>query len=143
MVDFAASYPDPDGAGPLPDGLRVPDGAGATPIHIDLAECESVDSTILGLFHQYAEAVILHRPVEKVRSQFAGLGLQERFTVDDEPPPEGDALQDEAVEPGEGDPSDLILAAHESLMDSSDDNRQRFRAVVDLIRKRQTPSETE
>ncbi|HUT24988.1 MAG TPA: PP2C family protein-serine/threonine phosphatase, partial [Sumerlaeia bacterium] len=112
----------------------------AAPIHVDLAACESLDSTVLGLLHQFADEILLHQPCERVSSQLSELGLLDRLKISDRPAPKPDRLFLMPAGLAAKDPSDLILSAHESLMDASEENRRRFRAVVDLVRKRQSES---
>ncbi|HBF33223.1 TPA: hypothetical protein DDW35_01540 [Candidatus Sumerlaeota bacterium] len=105
-------------------------------IHLDLSECKSLDSTMLGLSYQMAHHLVLHEPSKRVLGQFSDMGILNVFDILREPPP---AFASEPViykEPSHELCSDLILSAHESLMGVSKENLERFGSMVELIRKR-------
>lgn len=111
---------------------------GAASLHVDLAECEALDSTIAGLLLQYAGMLTLHQMGARVAAQLREMGVLERFTVSHEPCPPFESPI--AIEPSVSREacSELILAAHEALMEASANNRQRFGEVVASLRA-QTP----
>lgn len=107
---------------------------GCASIAIDLAECESMDSTMLGLLLQIAGEVVLHKPTSRVVGLLYELGMLAQFTISHEFCPT--AEKEIAPTPGGGGeaPADIILSAHEALMEVSATNRQRFKEVVESLR---------
>lgn len=110
----------------------------ATAIRIDLAACDSLDSTMLGLLLQFSNNIELHQPGTRVAQQLNELGVAERFTLNHEicPRPE-QVMEVTRVQTREA-CSEIILSAHEALMEASVDNRMRFQDVVVSMRKEQT-----
>lgn len=106
-------------------------------IAIYLAECESLDSTMLGLLLQVADDVVLHEPTSRVVAQLHEMGLLPQFTISHEPCPLPEAQM--SVVPTEGGEacSELILSAHQALVELSSTNRERFKDVVDSLRNEQ------
>lgn len=116
----------------------------ATAVDIDLAACESMDSTMLGLLLQLANEVTLHQPGGRIVQQLHDLGVLERFSISHDicPRPE-QSMEVARVQTREA-CSELILSAHEALMEASVDNRLRFQDVVGSMRQeresqKQTP----
>jgi len=104
------------------------------PLHIDLAECETMDSTTLGLLLQHAEEVVLHLPGSRVVSQLHEMGVLPLFTISHEPSQRPNVPMAIAPNDTQKACSELILSAHEALMEASATNKQRFKAVVDTLR---------
>ncbi len=102
-------------------------------IRIELVDCQALDSTMLGFLCQIARKIVLHRPSERVCAQFREMGIFEHFQISEAAAPEMDTPL--AVSLNDSPPvySDLILSAHASLMETSEENRQRFQAVVDAL----------
>jgi anti-anti-sigma regulatory factor len=103
-------------------------------IFLDLSACASVDSTILGLLYQFCKKVTLCRPTEKVSEQLLELGLMDYVRVTDKPIPEPRMM---AAAPAEASPEEqmrLVLSAHEALLSTSETNRERFGATVEMMR---------
>jgi phosphoserine phosphatase RsbU/P len=105
---------------------------------IDLAECAGIDSTMIGLLLRHAATITLHQPGSRVMAQLREMGVLNRFTVSHEPTPRFDAPI--AVEPSATHQacSELILSAHEALMEASVNNRQQFEDVVAALRSNRT-----
>ena len=101
----------------------------AISLRVDLSECEALDSTMLGLLLQVAREVVLHQPSGRVVGQFHEMGVLDQFNISHDACPAPEA---EMPLKGElrGDCSELILSAHEALMEASASNRQRFKDVV-------------
>jgi serine phosphatase RsbU (regulator of sigma subunit)/anti-anti-sigma regulatory factor len=107
---------------------------------IDLANCSVLDSTFLGTLHEIvtldaAGHAQLRGPNEVVRALFEELGLNEVLasirTDEFEPPTE------QTLVPGEQPTRDshrLLLQAHETLSELSEENRERFSGVVEALR---------
>lgn len=104
-------------------------------IDLDLAACESMDSTMLGLLLQLANEVTLHQPGARVVQQLHDLGVLDRFSVSHEICPRVEqAMEVSRVQTREA-CSELILSAHEALMEASVDNRLRFQDLVGSMRQ--------
>jgi len=109
----------------------------AASIKVDLAACDSLDSTMLGLLLQLSADIQVHQPGTRVSQQLQELGVATRFTINHEicPRPE-QAMEVARVQSREA-CSEIILSAHEALMEASVDNRMRFQDVVGSMRKEQ------
>jgi len=104
---------------------------GTGPIQVELADCQALDSTMLGIFYQFAGKLVLHRPGERIRAQLQEMGIAERFQTSEAPTPIIDTPLEVATEATPTVCTDLILSAHEALMETSEENRRRFQDVVD------------
>lgn len=118
--------------------VKKADEESAGVIHVDLADCQGVDSTITGQLFQLAPRVILHQPGKRPSAQLREMGVLSHFQVLGSPAP---AIASEIVA---GSPdasreacSDLILSAHEALMRVSDENKRRFSGIVQAMRSRE------
>lgn len=118
----------------LREMLRQGKERSSPPLHVDLAECEAMDSTALGLLLQYREHIVLHQPGSRLVSQFNEMGVLGLFTISHEPCIAPDVPMAIAVNDTQQACSELILSAHEALMEASASNRQKFKAVVDTMR---------
>lgn len=105
------------------------------PFLVDLSECDALDSTMLGLMLQQVEELVLHQPGKRVVGQLHEMGVLHQFAISYEPCPRPEVAM--AITPSVPPQacSDLILSAHETLMDVSASNRQRFKDVVDALRQ--------
>ncbi len=106
----------------------------APPFRINLSKCSGMDSTMLGLLLLHASEVILHAPGVRVTSQLEEMGILQLFKVDKEQGPQPEVAM--AITPDAPQPActDLILSAHEALMEASLNNRQKFTDVVEALR---------
>lgn len=110
-------------------------GARATPpFLIDLAECEALDSTMLGLLLQNTAGLVLHQPGRRVFGQLHEMGVLRLFTISHEPCPRPQVAMALTPSGTQQACSDLILSAHEVLMEASASNREKFKDVVDSLR---------
>ncbi|MCR5183830.1 MAG: STAS domain-containing protein [Opitutales bacterium] len=113
---------------------------------VDFNECTGVDSTLLGLLTQAANdmrergaELILQRANKRIEEVIINLGLEILATV-----LKGGithAGTDEILSSGtqssrEASPADnaTILAAHESLIETSNENAQKFKQIVEFMR---------
>jgi sigma-B regulation protein RsbU (phosphoserine phosphatase) len=106
----------------------------ADPLHIDLAECEAMDSTILGLLLQNATELVLHQPSSRVVAQLHEMGVLALFNISHDicvTPETAMAISSTSSQQA---CSELILSAHEALMEASVSNRQRFKDVVNTLK---------
>ncbi len=106
------------------------------PIHLDIADCEAMDSTILGLLLQHASETVVHQPVKRVVSQMHEMGLLALFNISHDPCPIPDTPISIESNTSQQAASDIILSAHEALMEASESNRQRFKGVVDTLKSK-------
>jgi PAS domain S-box-containing protein len=107
---------------------------------IDLANCTALDSTFLGTLHEIVTLdatghAHMRGPNEVVRGLFEELGLEEVLasirTDEFEPPTEQTLVPEEQPT---RDSHRLLLQAHETLSDLSEENRERFSGVVEALR---------
>ena len=110
--------------------IRTAETEGTGLILVELAECQALDSTVLGLLYQFAKKLILHRPNERVCGQLREMGIFEHFKISEQGAPEIDTPLDVAMDASSAACSDLILSAHEALSEASEENRLRFQDVV-------------
>ncbi|MEE8041635.1 MAG: SpoIIE family protein phosphatase, partial [Pseudomonadales bacterium] len=107
---------------------------------IDLTNCTGLDSTFLGTLHEIATMDAaghshMRGPNEVVRGLFTELGLEEVLasirTDEFEPPVEQTLVPQEQPT---RDSHRLLLQAHETLCELSEENRERFSGVVEALR---------
>ncbi len=121
-------------ASTLRDMMKRAFSSEADRIAIDLAECEGLDSTMLGVLLQHAATVIVQQPGPHIVEQLRDMGILDQLTIGHDPlPPIERPILIEATESQEV-CSELILSAHEALMEASVSNRQRFGDVVAALR---------
>lgn len=125
-------------AASLREMMRQAKERATPPYHIDLSKCDGMDSTMLGLLLLQASEVILHTPNTRVTGQLQDMGVLHLFTIKNEPSPH--PLVTMAITSGEPQQActDLILSAHEALMEASVNNRQKFTDVVKALRHDKT-----
>jgi len=105
------------------------------PIHVDLSSCQGMDSTMLGMLFQNAPRVLLHQAGARPVAQLREMGLLDSLRVTDAPAPPITREFRATSQISRVAASDLILSAHESLMEVSEDNRKRFEDLVQSLRK--------
>ena len=132
-------------AGPLRDLAKKLEKEEFSRIDVDLAECQGMDSTFMGILAMLglrsrkigAEMNIVNAN-ELNKSLLYGLGLKKIFNYT-----EGTVVMPENENISAGDSSgkmDLesartVLDAHKTLMDVDDSNKKKFEAVVDMVQK--------
>ncbi len=107
---------------------------------IDLSDCTGLDSTFLGTLHEIVTMdatgeVSLRGPNQVVRGLFAELGLEAvlaSIRTDEFVAPAEQVLVPET--PSTRESHRLLLRAHETLSEISDENRERFSGVVEALR---------
>ena len=111
---------------------------------IDLAECEYLDSAMLGTLHELASRAALAQTPFRVQNASAALKnafeelsmhiVLERLSAQPvEVPQQRTALQLPPTDPHRQ--QMRLLAAHEVLADLSEDNQAQFGPVVDAMRE--------
>jgi len=104
------------------------------PFHLDLSACEAMDSTMLGLLLQHAGELILHQTGKRVIAQLHEMGVLHLFTLSQAACPQPQVAMAITPDKTQQACSDLIISAHEALMEASASNRERFKDVVDELR---------
>ncbi|HEU5080651.1 MAG TPA: SpoIIE family protein phosphatase [Opitutaceae bacterium] len=104
------------------------------PIRVDLAEAETMDSTMLGLLLQHANDLILHQPGDRIIGQLHEMGVLPLFNISHDRCEAPEIPMAVAPNDTQQACSELILSAHEALMEASASNRQKFKEVVDTLR---------
>jgi anti-anti-sigma factor len=114
---------------------RLQGGRATEQILVDLSACEHMDSTFLGLlvgFGKLARLLVLS-PSEGSLKALEALGLDRLLCIRRDPLPWSGPL---ALLPGAQATSEVILESHEQLIRVSEENRERFSAVQDLLKKK-------
>jgi serine phosphatase RsbU (regulator of sigma subunit) len=109
--------------------------AGVERVLLDLASCDSMDSTILGIVCREGQGLTLSRPTEHLVGQMREVGIYHRLRVINEPPPSVPLHVLQLSPPVPGERKRILLDAHEQLMNLDSANRRRFAAVVELLRE--------
>lgn len=123
---------------------------GTRRLHIDLAQCDSMDSTVIGVLTGIAMRrtgdgmdLSLANTPERVDRQIRGLGLGRFFVFAREPAPdvEWECVDVRRAHAHAGDVRlrETMLNAHETLGRADTRNVDRFKHVVDALRKNATP----
>lgn len=114
---------------------------GGEQIIVDLTDCSYMDSTFLGLLvtlnrrfcRPAGTTLVVNNPSELCTQLLQEIGLTELIAVDrgaKHLPPNAVRIDSEA-----GISADLILKAHEELMDLSEENRRRFSLIHTLLKR--------
>jgi serine phosphatase RsbU (regulator of sigma subunit)/anti-anti-sigma regulatory factor len=104
------------------------------PFLVDLSACEAMDSTLLGLLLQHTGEITLHQPGQRVISQLHEMGVLQLFAISQTNCPQPQVAMDITPVDTRQACSDLIISAHEALIDASASNRQKFKDVVENLR---------
>jgi len=124
-----------DRTGDLENGEGVP-----RDFFVDLSECDYMDSTFIGVLaginkrlRKGGKRLILVAPREECVKLLRGLGVYSLFSVTDaaSAPVPGPL---ERLSAGEDTSAELLLRAHEELMELSPENRKRFEVLQGILR---------
>ena len=114
-------------------------------IDIDLADCQGLDSTYMGIMAMLAlrakkinAEISVYNASEQNRNLLCGLGLKRLFQFK-----EGTVAEAGAAVPSDGAPAatdkltnaNTVLEAHKTLMDVDQENVAKFENVVDYVQK--------
>lgn len=112
-------------------------------VDIDLADCQGMDSTYMGVLAMMAlrakkinASIFIYNASELNKTSLCGLGLKRLFQF-----AEGTVAMDAQTVPGNAAPVDqkthaeTVLEAHKTLMDVDQENVQKFEKVVDFVQK--------
>lgn len=128
------------------DFLEIAPASGRRTLIIDLKECISIDSTVLGLiagasaeFRKINGEIYIQHAGGRIRDVIINLGLSELLTLmpEEETHPIARALVNTEMETQQVSPanSSTILQAHEILMATNPENITRFKDVVAFMRE--------
>ncbi len=126
--------------------LEAAPASGHRTLVIDLKDCSSVDSTVLGLiagaatdFRKIGGEVYIQNATGRIREVIINLGLPELLTLlpEGESVPAAAALLSAEMETSRAAPAKncTILHAHETLMAANPENIARFKDVVAFMRE--------
>ncbi len=118
--------------------LLVPDG-GVSRLHIDLAECEYMDSTFLGLLVFLSKTSrnlslpqpLVHRANAQCKSLFRTMGMTKLMEFSEGPGPAGEQVEE--IVSNESLNSRFVLDAHRELTTLSPENRKRFDTLTAIL----------
>jgi len=110
-------------------------------ITVDLAKCESMDSTFMGVLAMLGLRAMKQKcSIEVVNASdfnlnlLEGLGLSKLFTFKTEEIHDSSEFES-TTGMHEDEKNDTVLEAHEVLMEVDDENVDKFEKVVELVRK--------
>lgn len=126
--------------------LEAAPQSGRRVLIIDLKNCASIDSTVLGLiagaatdFRKINGEIYLQNATGRIRDVITNLGLPELLTLlpEGESHPAATALLNSEMEEKSAAPAcnGTILQAHETLMAANPENIARFKDVVAFMRE--------
>ncbi len=126
---------------------------GQTRFVVDLENCEALDSTFMGTMAALALALAAGEPAGaleiinatgRTRETLAHLGLDCLMSVDDD----GSAWKEERIQVGQNltkplapikmskrEHAELVMEAHEALVEANEANISQFRDVLDFLRQ--------
>lgn len=149
-IDGCANH---ENAGDIREFLRDRYENGWRRFVIDLKNCTGIDSTFIGMLYRLAADLdedgeggvveVIH-PGERNERSIRKLGLDSLIRIDREGSnwtAEKQLVEENLSKPASSEPLDpreraeLVLEAHEALSEANDANRNRFRDVVDFLRK--------
>ena len=126
---------------PLRNLAKELDSKNFKQIDIDLADCQGMDSTYMGVLAMIAlrakkigAVISIYNASELAKNQLFGLGLKKLFQFT-----EGTVAMGEPAAAAPNAPVDQIthattvLEAHKTLMDVDQDNVEKFEKVVDFV----------
>jgi anti-anti-sigma factor len=110
-------------------------------VHVDLSQCEYMDSTFMGLLVGVRKALkaiegaflYLHAPDATCRDLLKSVGILALVIVTEELPEFPTLLVNTAV--AEDLKPEFILNSHENLMELSEENRRRFAGLRAVLKK--------
>lgn len=109
-------------------------------VYLDMAPCEYMDSTFLGLVvglnKRYKAAggpsIVLLRPSQTCLGLLRTIGVTKLVTISDEEVPFPQLM--ESMAPGPRATAEFLLDAHENLSEISEDNRSRFSTLTKTLK---------
>lgn len=114
---------------------------GAARLHVDLSECEYMDSTFLGLLVFLAKTArnlllpppLVHRANSQCASLFRTMGMTKLMEFSREPAPSAGSFEE--IVSNESLNSRFLLDAHRELSALSPENRNRFDVLTAILEK--------
>ncbi len=122
---------------------RLDGGVPVSGMYVDLASCDYMDSTFMGLLVGFnkrllkstGKRLVLVAPSAGALDLLAGLGLTALVDIRDAGPAFPKDM--EPVEKTRAPGADMLLRAHENLMDISEENRKKFAGLHSVLKGRQ------
>lgn len=133
---------------PLREFIQHAEQSGVREAVLDLGECDSMDSTFLGLIAGFAMRLrraggrmLAISPGERVQRLFRTLGVDRLLEVAARPPSEATGAGEVLGPASVNGARETLLEAHETLASISEENRERFRDVIEFLRDRSAAAE--
>lgn len=128
---------------PLREFIQQAERSGIREAVLDLIECDSMDSTFLGLIAGFAMRLrriggrmLAVSPGDRVQRLLRTLGVDRVLEIVSQPP-EVSSRQAKMLNASPvGTARETLLEAHETLAMMSAENRERFRDVIEFLRER-------
>jgi sigma-B regulation protein RsbU (phosphoserine phosphatase) len=105
-------------------------------IMLDLAECESLDSTLLGMLCRVPPRVRVYGLTGTAETQTRELGIHDMLSLTEEAPPPV-TLGEIDTSTAETQNGSMMLSAHMALAALNDENRERFADVIEILSEEQ------
>ncbi|MCX7817665.1 MAG: STAS domain-containing protein [Kiritimatiellae bacterium] len=128
---------------PLREFIQHAEQQGVQEAVLELDECDSMDSTFLGLIAGFAMRLrraggrmLAVSPGERVRRLLHTLGVDRLLEIAPVAPAAGQAAGEELRPSSVAGSRETVLEAHETLASVSEANRERFRDVIEFLRER-------
>ena len=111
-------------------------------IDIDLADCQGMDSTYMGVLAMMAlrakkinASISIYNASELNRNSLCGLGLKRLFQFTEGTVTMDAQIASAAAPVDQKTHAETVLEAHKTLMDVDQENVQKFEKVVDFVQK--------
>lgn len=111
-------------------------------IDIDLADCQGMDSTYMGVLAMMAlrskkinASISIYNASELNKTSLCGLGLKRLFLFKDGPVEMAAQIVADAAPADRKTSAETVLDAHKTLMDVDQENVGKFEKVVDFVQK--------
>ena len=111
-------------------------------IDIDLADCQGMDSTYMGVLAMMAlrskkinASISIYNASEQNKTSLCGLGLKRLFQFTEGTVAMDAQIASDAAPVDQKTHTETVLEAHKTLMDVDQENVQKFEKVVDFVQK--------
>ena len=111
-------------------------------VDIDLADCQGMDSTYMGVLAMMAlrakkinASISIYNASELNKTLLCGLGLKRLFQFTEGPVAMDAQIASDSAPVDQKTHAETVLEAHKTLMDVDQDNVQKFEKVVDFVQK--------
>jgi anti-anti-sigma factor len=118
---------------------RFESGEPLSMIYVDLSECDYMDSTFMGLLVGFNKRLMktgglkltIVRPTDECKNLLSLLGILNLATVSELPVELPPNMLDVSKE--DSAPAEMLLNAHENLMEISEENRKKFELLHNIL----------